>query len=701
MSPARRIRATACCLLTGLALAAGPLAAAESPVLRVMMEDASPPFSSRGGKKQPDGFAVDLMRAVAADQGLRVEFDLRSWPEVYADFQQGKGDILGLVAYSEERAKQMDFSLPFEILVGGVYSHRDKPPLRTLADLRGKSIAVRNNAITHEFARRQPWATDLRVFEDLGECLQAVEQGECDAALGTQLVTDYQVKKLGLTHVVRNAIQIPGINYRLCFAVQPGQKALLARINEGLYTLQAGGQHDALHEKWLGPLEPQRLQWRDLEPWLPLAALLAMAILGVLFWQRSLLTRLSRQDRAIRESEKRLQLVFEGSQDAFWDWDVAAGHILRSPRWAGMLGYSPEEIGPTRESFLEMIHPEDRRRISGMAKNLWGGQDQFEREFRMRTKSGEWKWILDRGKVVTRDPATGAPSRVSGTHTDITARKLAEAEAEKLRRKMLEAQKLESLGVLAGGIAHDFNNLLTVIVGNSTLARLDAGESPANHARLDSVITSARRAAELCHQLLAYAGKGSFTTERINLNELVNETARLLELSIGRHARLEFALAPDLPRNEADPSQIRQVIMNLLINASEALAGRPGTIRLTTSALDHGPAASGAGPALDAELGACVCLEISDTGEGMTAAVRDRIFDPFYSTKFTGRGLGLPAVLGIVRMHHGTLQVDSTPGRGSVFRVILPVAQRATVHPFPPPDAPADHPATFARSAQA
>jgi PAS domain S-box-containing protein len=691
VSPAR-LRATACCLLAGFVLAAGRLAAAETPVLRVLMEEASPPFAARDATAQPEGFAVDLMRAVAADQGFRVEFDLRPWPEVYADFQRGKGDILGLVAWSEERAAQMDFSLPFERLVGGVYSHRDKPKFQTLEELRGKRIAVRRNAITQEFARRQPWATDLRIYENLGECLQAVDRGECDAMLGTQLVTDHQIRKLGLTKVVRCPIEIPGIDYRLCFAVQPGHKELLARINAGLYHLQASRQHDALHEKWLGPLEPQRLLWRDLEPWLPLATFIAMAVLGVLLWQRGLLARLSRQARAIRESEERLQLVFEGSQDAFWDWDVTAGRILRSPRWAGMLGYAPEEIGPTRDSFQDKIHPEDRARVAALVQQLWDGQDQFHHEFRLRAKSGKWRWILDRGKVVSRDPATGAPRRITGTHTDITERKLAEAEAEKLRQKMLEAQKLESLGVLAGGIAHDFNNLLTVIIGNGTLARLEAGETPANQARLDSVLTSARRAAELCHQLLAFAGKGSFTTARINLNDLVNETARLLEISIGRHARLEFALAPDLPPNEADPSQIRQVIMNLLINASEALAGRPGTIRLATSAVTVGPAAPGSGSAWEIESGAYVCLEVADTGEGMTAAVRERIFDPFYSTKFTGRGLGLAAVLGIVRMHHGSLKVDSTPGRGSVFRVLLPVVQRTTVHPFPSPEDPAGAP---------
>lgn len=676
-------------LLVTFGLTVGRLGAAEPATVKLLMENASPPFVSVNAQGRPEGFAVDLIKAVADDQGLRVELDLRPWQDVYADFLQGQGDILGLVAYSAERAGRMDFSLPFETLICGLYTQRDKPPPDTTADLRGKSIAVIKDAITHEFARSQPWGADIRSYNSLRECLQAVESGECDALLGMQLVTDQHIRKLGLGNIVRSRLTFPEVNYRLCFAVQPGRKELLARLNQGLHTLTLNRRTDALHEKWLGPLEPRQLRWRDLDPYLPFATLVAMATLGALLWQRRLLTRLSRQARAIRENEERLQLVFEGSQDAFWDWDAETDRILRSPRWAGMLGYTPEEIGEGREAFFALVHPDDKAAILADEKLIGAGKDHFSLEFRLKAKSGEWKWIHDRGKVVARAPVTGALRRIVGTHTDITARKQAEAEEARIRHQMVETQKLESLGVLAGGVAHDFNNLLTVIIGNTSLARLESTGAPANCERLDSVIASARRAAELCHQLLAYAGKGGFVTAPVNLNEIVTETTRLLELSIGRHARLEFALAPDLPRNEADPAQIRQVIMNLVTNASEALGGKSGDIRLTTSAVTLGAATPGDGsaPGMDAAPGEYVCLEVSDTGEGMDPAVLARIFEPFYSTRFTGRGLGLAAVIGIVRTHHGTLKVASVSGRGATFRVFLPLKQVDTVHPFPDPDA--------------
>jgi PAS domain S-box-containing protein len=672
-------------LLLALATTAwSSLPGAEPRPLRVMMEQASPPFASLNTQGQPEGFAVDLIRAIAADQGLRVELDLRPWQLVYAEFQQGRGDILGLVASSEERAALMDFSLPFENLVCGVYYNDQRLPIRTIADLRGRRLAVITHTITHEYALKQSWGAIIRLYDSLGECLQAVERGDADASLVSELVTDYKIRQLGLTHVVRSELSFPDISYKLCFAVQPGNKALLARINQGLLDLRLSREHDALHERWLGPLEPQKLRWHDAQPFLPPLTAIFVAVLGVLLWQRRLLRRVSSQARAIRENEERLQLVFEGSQDGFWDWDVASGHILRSPRWAGMLGYTLEEIGRGRKSFLDRVHPDDLPRVLADIKRMEEGQDHYAHEFRLQAKSGEWKWILDRGKVVARDPATGRPLRIAGTHTDITARKQAEAAADRLEQKMQETQKLESLGVLAGGIAHDFNNLLSVILGNASLACLEAGTHSANAARLESIITAANRAAELCRQLLAYAGKGSFTVSRLNLNQLITETTRLLELSISKQARLEFALAPALPAIEADSSQLQQIIMNLVINASEALGDKnAGTIRLSTVVVIlPQPGADHAGPVAELAPGAYVCMEIADTGSGMSPEVLARIFDPFFTTKFTGRGLGLAAVQGIVRTHQGALQVSSALGRGSTFRIYLPVSQTQTRHPF-------------------
>ena len=651
----------------------------------MLVENNSAPFSFRDKADRPMGFVNELISAIATDQGLKVDSDLRPWQQIYPEFLGGQGDILGLVAYSEERARRMDFSVSLETMRCTFYvrAGSDRPVIRGPAQLAGRRVGVIQNSIVDEFAHKQDWQAVLVRFPTLTESLAATRKGEIDATLSMQFVTDYLIRSHQLEGLVRAEFVPPGLEYSLCFAVQPGRTRLLAQLNEGLMHVRRSGAYDRLYEKWLGPLEPRTLRWTDVQLYLIPLGLLAVAALAGLLWQRQLLRQLSRQAQALRENEERLQLVFEATQDGFWDSDLATGRVQRSPHWTTMLGYAPDEIAPTNGAFKALIHPADLPRIEQHEKFLREGLEQFTVEFRMRAKSGEWKWILDRGKVAARDRATGAPLRITGTHTDITARKLAEEEADKLRHKMQEAQKLESLGVLAGGIAHDFNNLLTVILGNSSLARLECGDSPVNRDRLDSVVTSANRAAQLCQQLLAYAGKGTYHLERLNLNELITETTRLLEMSISKQARLEFALARALPKIEADAAQMRQVIMNLVMNASEAVGDKPGIIRLSTSVV-HLPAPVRSPHLPELPPGDYVCVDIADTGCGIQPEVLSRIFDPFFSTKFTGRGLGLPAVLGIVRTHHGALQVQSTPDQGSVFQVYLPVSQTQTAHPFAP-----------------
>jgi two-component system cell cycle sensor histidine kinase/response regulator CckA len=261
-----------------------------------------------------------------------------------------------------------------------------------------------------------------------------------------------------------------------------------------------------------------------------------------------------------------------------------------------------------------------------------------------------------------------------GISTDLTDRKAAEAERLSLERNLLEAQKLESLGVLAGGVAHDFNNILTSILGNASLAGLDLREDHPARRPVGQIERAAHRAADLCAQLLAYAGRASFVTAPLNLSELVRETTELIEVSVGKRGRLELLLEPDLPALVGDPTQLRQVVMNLVLNAADALDGRTeGHVIIRTFSREMNDTAFRSAvrsPALRA--GRYVGLEVADNGSGMAPEVLVRIFEPFFTTKFSGRGLGLAAVLGIVQRHEGALFVDSQPGRGTSFRLFFP-----------------------------
>lgn len=267
---------------------------------------------------------------------------------------------------------------------------------------------------------------------------------------------------------------------------------------------------------------------------------------------------------------------------------------------------------------------------------------------------------------------------------DISEQKRAEAERLESERQMLAGQKLESLGVLAGGIAHDFNNIFAGILGYASLARLDLPESSPVQQSLKEVESATLRAAELCQQMLAYAGKGQFEMSDVDVSALVQATTNLLQVSIPRKVQLTLDLAPNLPSVRADPNQLRQMLLNLVLNAGEAVGDRRGSVRVVTGAMRADPewlAASAVTP--PPPPGDYIYLEVIDDGRGMSAETRSRIFEPFFTTKFTGHGLGLSAVLGIVRSHGGTLHVYSELEQGARIRIALPARQTESVTPAP------------------
>ncbi|GEM_PF-5421341 len=264
-------------------------------------------------------------------------------------------------------------------------------------------------------------------------------------------------------------------------------------------------------------------------------------------------------------------------------------------------------------------------------------------------------------------------------HIDITERRQAEQQRLMLERKLMEAQKLESLGILAGGIAHDFNNLLASILGSAELALLDLPLDTPAYANVKHIELATRRAAELTRQILTFAGKRQLVAQLVDLNAVVAEMCSLLTASVARHVDLWTKLHPHLPMIAVDAIQIRQVIMNLVINAAEALSSEDDRITITTGFrhVDQDYLAT-TRLANEARTGDYIYLEVTDTGQGMDHATRERIFDPFFTTKQTGHGLGLAAVLDIVRGHKGTIKVTSAVGQGTTFTVLVPCSTPAS-----------------------
>jgi len=381
------------------------------------------------------------------------------------------------------------------------------------------------------------------------------------------------------------------------------------------------------------------------------------------------ITAQHRAVEALRDSEERFRLVAENAYDYILELGPDAGVRYLSPSFRDILGFDPDKH-TTRDSY-RLLHPDDRDVVVAAMRSLLDGRALSPIVYRHRHANGEYRWLETYG--TPRPTPDGRFVAISITR-DITDQVAAEQEARLLHDQLLQAQKLESLGVLAGGVAHDFNNLLVGILGNASLALADAAPDSPLHDTLKGIETAALRAAELTNQMLAYSGKGRFVVEPLDLSPLVDEMAHLLESAISKKAVLCRELAPDLPSVEADATQLRQLVMNLITNASDALGDQPGKITLRTRLVPESErAALGARLADAPGAGPCVMIEVEDTGAGMDGATCERIFEPFFTTKFTGRGLGLAAALGIVRGHRGAIDVVSEPGRGTCFRILLPV----------------------------
>jgi two-component system, cell cycle sensor histidine kinase and response regulator CckA len=391
------------------------------------------------------------------------------------------------------------------------------------------------------------------------------------------------------------------------------------------------------------------------------------------------ITEQKRAERQNTERDSRLDALVTSAMDAIVSLDEQQRILLFNPAAEKMFRCTAAEAAG--REFSQFIAPQHRaqhreqieefaqsglasRRIGtvGELSGLRSAGEEFPLEAALSQCTVEKKQLLT---LILRDSSE---------------RRRAEDERLKFLSQIQQTQKLESLGVLAGGIAHDFNNLLMAVLGHADLA-LDALPA-SSEAREDlaEIRRAAQRATELCKQMLAYSGKGRFVIQPVEMQKVVEEMLHMLRVSISKNAILKLNFAANLPSVDADASQLRQVVMNLVVNASEAIGERSGVITVSTGAMDCDRQYLSESW-LDEQLpeGMYVFIEVADSGVGMDAETRTRIFDPFFTTKFTGRGLGLAAVLGIVRGHRGAIKVYSELGRGTTFKVLFPASQRGEV----------------------
>ncbi len=383
------------------------------------------------------------------------------------------------------------------------------------------------------------------------------------------------------------------------------------------------------------------------------------------------ITERKKTEEALKTSEERYRLLFSTLDNPITLYLRDGTVLLINEAGQKNLKMTAEEI--VGKSLCELF-PDFADTITARTRKIieTGAGLNFEDEFNL-PDGKRWFW----SNLQPVKDENGEIFAIQIISTEMTEFKKAEEDRRNLESQIQHAQKLESLGVLAGGIAHDFNNLLMGILGNADLAlrKISPGSPSRDH--LISITQISTRAAELCRQMLAYSGRGSFVVKSVDLNNIVEEMIQLLEVSITKNASLKFDLSRHLPAVEADATQLRQIVMNLITNASEAIVSESGVISISTGKMECDQAYL-TEPYLEEPLqeGLYAYLEVADSGCGMDDETLQKIFDPFFSTKFTGRGLGLSAVLGIVRGHGGLLKVHSQSGKGSTFRVLLPVTDR-------------------------
>jgi PAS domain S-box-containing protein len=395
-----------------------------------------------------------------------------------------------------------------------------------------------------------------------------------------------------------------------------------------------------------------------------------------------------RTEQILQQSEALYRGLFDHSLNA-----IVICHALRDPT-GQMTDFEVLEANPAFEHHLGMRFDQLESTIAS----------EFLSESDFNELLERYRWVVENaqgdhfdiemtsfGRLLEVETFSLRDDQFAVLFTDITQQRVIEQQRREMESRMQQAQKMESLGVLAGGIAHDFNNLLVAILGNADMILADLDRDDPLCETVQEIKMASQRCSQLTRQMLAYSGRGTYMTRPIELNPQVRDMVRLVRATLPPTIDVQTTLSEPLPYVLGDAGQLGQVILNLLTNASEAIGENNGTIRLKTKLVNCDPSRlENVHAAEDIQPGPFVCLEVSDSGCGMDASVRQRMFDPFFTTKFTGRGLGLGVVLGIVRGHHGALQVESKPTEGTTIRVYLPIANeddQTPAEPSPPPPA--------------
>jgi PAS domain S-box-containing protein len=634
-----------------------------------------PPFEFKTSEGEPTGMAIELARWMAKRAGVAARFTDTSFQQAQAALLDGEADVLTSFFFSERRARKFNFTRPNFQVPASIFTRFENSDIQRLEDLEGKRVAMQKGDYAHEVLLSRGIAAEIVDTEDFGESADLVVKGLADAVIGDEQIVLYHLLVHGL--IDRAKIVGPPLYTGLnCMATGKDNLVLAGILDRLAAEAEREGVIEEINRKWLGA-------WHDrgLPSWVRYLALAAGAALVsvflVWFWNLRLRQLVGQRTAALEQHEKRLaylSLAVESLGEMVVVTDLEHRITYANSAVERALGYRPGDlIGRPSAEFFEGVpgNPPDLREWirSSSRSPVWRG------ELNNRRRDGSLIRVY-LSLTPLLDPA-GKIIGTVGVSMDITERR-------ELEEQLRHSQKLEAIGQLAGGVAHDFNNILAGALGYLELIKASVGEENELFPQLDAVERLLWRGSELTGALLAFSRKGAWQREPLDLNRAVKEVAAIVERTAGKNHELVLRLAPGLRSAWGDRSQIHQVIMNLALNACEAMK-RGGKLTISTRNVEAGDRIYRVQP--DLKKSPAVAVSFADTGPGIPEEIRERIFEPFFSTKEdkTGVGLGLAVVKGIVDRHGGCIEVENGKGRGVVFTVYLPATDESELPPEEPP----------------
>jgi len=649
-----------------------------------------PPYEFLDKDGKPAGFIVDLTRAIAGKMGLNIQIGLGTWDRVYGDLMSGEIDMLQGVYFSSERARDIAFSPAHSVVRHTVVTRKDAPPVRALKDLEGREILVQKGDIMDGFVTGNGWGSRTTGLANPAAVLEALAGGQGDCALVPEIPALYYIEEYGLSRLQIHPLELPVQEY--CYGTLHENARMILIFSEGLAALQASGEYREIYSRWFGRYEQDWYGTRELiRKILLLLVLPLVLLLGIISaWSRTLAHRVKLRTKelhtaaeqlkfrvadleasraSLEESEARHREILHTAMDGFWM--VGPGGEFRevNESYCRMSGYTREELLSLNIRDVEALEGGD---LVGhhILRVRTLGQDRFCS--RHRRKDGSVYDVEVSAQYSTTDQGCFVVFV-----QDISARVQAEKESLGLQKQLAQAQKMESIGRLAGGIAHDFNNQLAGILGFSEmlLASLE-DEGLKQYAR--NIHSSAQNSARLTQQLLSFARKGQFSVQEISVAGLLEEVEAILTHTIDRQINVVCLPGGEDLVVEGDRSQLQNALLNIALNARDAIRGR-GMISVEALRVEIGDDFSH--HLFQLSPGRYVRIDITDDGCGMDEVLLKNIFDPFFTTKEVGKGtgMGLAAAYGTIKNHGGGILVDSRPGEGSTFRILLPLKENPSL----------------------